>query len=50
MVCNSGQLFINIDFYANIAYERQYLAWRSNPKVQAEVNSQSGFWGVFVML
>ena len=37
-------------FYANIAYERQYLAWRSNPKVQTGVNWQSAFWGGLLLL
>ena len=36
-------------FYANIAYERQYLAWRSNPKIQTGMNWQSAFWGTFLM-
>lgn len=50
MVCNSGKLLINYEIFALISPMKQYLAWRSNPKVQAEVNCQSGFWGVFVML
>ena len=37
-------------FYSNIAYERQYLAWCSNPKMQAGVNWQSAFWGGFLTL
>ena len=36
--------------YANIAYERQYLSWRSNPKVQKGKNWKSAFWGGLLLL
>jgi len=31
--------------YANYAYERQYLRWRSNPAIQAGISWNSAFWG-----
>lgn len=37
-------------FYANIAYERQYLSWRSNSKVQKGINLQSAFWGCLLLI
>jgi len=32
-------------FYANHAYERQYLKWRSNPKIQAGTSIKGALWG-----
>ena len=38
-------------FYANIAYEKQYLAWRANPaKVQAGPNTGSGIFGAILLI
>jgi len=31
--------------YANYAYERQYLRWRSNPSIQTGISWKSAFWG-----
>ena len=36
--------------YANIAYERRYLAWRSNPKISTGVNWKNAFWGTLLIL
>ena len=38
-------------FYANIAYEKQYLAWRANPeKVQAGPNTGSAIFGGILLI
>lgn len=38
-------------FYANIAYEKQYLAWRAKPeKVQAGPSTGSGVFGIILLI
>ncbi|MGI9374151.1 MAG: ABC transporter permease [Hyphomicrobiales bacterium] len=37
-------------FYANVAYEKQYLKWRANPKVQSGVNTTSAAFGAFLLI
>ena len=37
-------------FYANHAYERQYLRWRSNPKVQSGTSRRGAIWGVVLIV
>ncbi|MEM7172000.1 MAG: ABC transporter permease subunit [Pseudomonadota bacterium] len=37
-------------FYANIAYEKQYLRWRANPSVQAGLSRGSAAFGAFLLI
>ncbi len=37
-------------FYANVAYEKQYLKWRANPSVQSGVSNQSAGFGAFLLV
>ena len=37
-------------FYANVAYEAQYLKWRTNPKIQSGVNWTNAGIGALLML
>ncbi len=37
-------------FYANVAYEAQYLKWRTNPKVQSGVNWTNAGFGALLVL
>ena len=37
-------------FYANLIYERQYLRWRANPKIQSGTDIRSAVVGVFLMI
>lgn len=37
-------------FYANHAYERQYLKWRSNPKLQTGTSWSGAAWGVLLVI
>lgn len=35
-------------FYANVAYEKQYLRWRANPTLQAGVSQGSAIYGILL--
>ncbi|MGI9483616.1 MAG: ABC transporter permease [Hyphomicrobiales bacterium] len=37
-------------FYANVAYEKQYLKWRANPNVQSGVSQASAAFGAFLLV
>jgi glycine betaine/proline transport system permease protein len=37
-------------YYANIAYEKQYLRWRANPKIQSGVSKASALFGGLLMI
>lgn len=37
-------------FYANMAYEKQYLRWRASPGVQSGMNNASGMFGAFLLI
>jgi glycine betaine/proline transport system permease protein len=37
-------------FYANYAYERQYLRWRSNPKIQTGLSTANAIWGIVLII
>ena len=37
-------------FYANHAYERQYLKWRSNPKLRAGTSVSGTIWGIVLII
>jgi glycine betaine/proline transport system permease protein len=37
-------------FYANHAYERQYLRWRSNPKIQTGLSTANAIWGCVLIV
>jgi len=37
-------------FYANYAYERQYLKWRSNPSIQSGISIQGSLWGIVLVI
>ena len=37
-------------FYANLIYERQYLRWRANPKIQSGTDLRSAVVGVFLII
>lgn len=36
-------------FYANHAYERQYLKWRSNPRIQSGTSVKGVIWGLVLV-
>jgi len=37
-------------FYANIAYEKQYLKWRADPKVQSGTSTASAIFGAVLLI
>jgi glycine betaine/proline transport system permease protein len=37
-------------FYANIAYEKQYLRWRANSAIQSGINRGSAFFGALLLI
>ena len=37
-------------FYANYAYEKQYLRWRSNPKIQTGLSTGNAIWGIVLII